>query len=70
MTGAEWVAEPDQQVPDDVERLLATVPEWFGQPESNAEYIEAARRSEPHIRTPGARVRATSTRSADSWRWR
>ncbi|PWH07867.1 N-acetyltransferase [Brachybacterium endophyticum] len=43
MTVAAWVAEPDQQVPDDVARLLATVPEWFGQPGSNAEYIAAAR---------------------------
>lgn len=46
MSGAAWAAEPDQQVPDDVARLLAKVPEWFGQPESNAEYIEAARRKE------------------------
>ncbi|WP_428095252.1 GNAT family N-acetyltransferase [Demequina sp.] len=30
-------------MPHAVERLLATVREWFGRPESNAEYIEAAR---------------------------
>lgn len=41
-----WEAGQDQAVPGDVERLLATVPEWFGQPESNAEYIEAARTKE------------------------
>ena len=41
-----WVATPDRQVPDDVARLLATVPEWFGQPEANAEYVEAARTKE------------------------
>lgn len=46
MSGAAWAAEPDKQVPDDVARLLAKVPEWFGQPEANAEYIEAARRKE------------------------
>lgn len=46
MSGAAWVAEPDRQVPDDVARLLATVPEWFGQSESNAEYVEAARSKE------------------------
>ena len=44
--GAGWIAERDQQMPADVARLLATVPEWFGQPESNAEYIEAARSKE------------------------
>lgn len=43
MGGAAWVAEPGQQVPDDVARLLATDPEWFGLPEANAECIEAAR---------------------------
>lgn len=32
----------DGQVPDDVTRLLATVPEWFGIPEANAEYVAAA----------------------------
>jgi GNAT superfamily N-acetyltransferase len=41
-----WKAAQDQAVPDDVARLLAGVPEWFGQPESNAEYIEAARSKE------------------------
>ncbi|WP_027588065.1 GNAT family N-acetyltransferase [Acidipropionibacterium thoenii] len=46
MTGAAWVAERDQQVPDDLARLLATVPEWFGRTEANAEYIEAARTKE------------------------
>jgi GNAT superfamily N-acetyltransferase len=38
-----WEAFRDTQVPDDVERLLATVPEWFGRPDSNVEYIDAAR---------------------------
>jgi GNAT superfamily N-acetyltransferase len=41
-----WVAERDEAVPEDVERLLATVPEWFGRPESNAEYIDDARAME------------------------
>ncbi|WP_255491776.1 MULTISPECIES: GNAT family N-acetyltransferase [unclassified Actinotalea] len=41
-----WVAGPDRPVPDDVARLLATVPEWFGREESNAEYVEAARTKE------------------------
>ena len=36
----------DRCVPDDVARLLATVPEWFGQPDSNAEYVKAARTKE------------------------
>lgn len=41
-----WTATRGGQVPDDVARLLATVPEWFGLPEANAEYIEAARTKE------------------------
>lgn len=41
-----WIAHPDKPVPDDVARLLATVPEWFGRPESNAEYVDAARTME------------------------
>lgn len=42
MARSEWRAERDGQVTEDVARLLGTVPEWFGQPESNAEYINAA----------------------------
>jgi len=30
------------QHPEDVRRILATIPDWFGLPESNAEYIEKA----------------------------
>ncbi|MBD8021146.1 GNAT family N-acetyltransferase [Brevibacterium sp. Re57] len=41
-----WKACLDDPVPDDVARLLAYVPEWFGQPDANAEYIEAARQKE------------------------
>lgn len=37
-----WTAVRSDPVPDDVARLLATVPEWFGLPEANSEYIEAA----------------------------
>lgn len=37
-----WIARREPPVPDDVARLLATVPEWFGRPEANAEYIAAA----------------------------
>ncbi len=36
-------------VPDDVARLLATVPEWFGLPDANTEYIEAARVKETWV---------------------
>lgn len=46
MTRPGWVAARDRQVPDDVARLLATVPEWFGRAESNAEYVDAARSKE------------------------
>lgn len=54
---APWVARLDQPLPDEVERLLGTVPEWFGQPEANAEYIEAARTMETWtVRRPDGRV--------------
>lgn len=46
MTPTRWSAVRDRQVPDDVARLLTTVPEWFGQPDSNAEYIDDSRTME------------------------
>ncbi|WP_444636083.1 GNAT family N-acetyltransferase [Glutamicibacter sp. AOP33-2CA-4] len=46
MNSAPWTAGRDAQLPEDTARLLSTVPEWFGQPESNAEYIDAARTKE------------------------
>lgn len=41
-----WTCHRDSQVPEAAEQLLATVPEWFGRPESNADYLEAARSKE------------------------
>lgn len=41
-----WTAAREGALPDDAARLLATVPEWFGRPESNAEYIDSANRLE------------------------
>ena len=41
-----WLAALDGPEPDAAARLLASVPEWFGQPEANAEYVEAARTKE------------------------
>ncbi|WP_296136842.1 GNAT family N-acetyltransferase [uncultured Tessaracoccus sp.] len=38
-----WDCRRDEPLPDDVARLLATVPEWFGLPEANQGYIDAAR---------------------------
>lgn len=38
-----WRCRVDSPVPEDVARLLATVPEWFGLADANAEYVEAAR---------------------------
>ncbi|MCU4297378.1 GNAT family N-acetyltransferase [Brevibacterium permense] len=46
MVETAWMARRDEPVPEEVERLLATVPEWFGRPESNAEYIADARTME------------------------
>ncbi|WP_394163049.1 GNAT family N-acetyltransferase [Galactobacter valiniphilus] len=42
MDAQSLVALRDQPGPEDVARLLATVPESFGQPEANDEYIAAA----------------------------
>lgn len=58
-----WNAAPDDAVPDDVARLLGTLPEWFGRPESNAEYVADARVKETWtVRAPRAEQarRATS----------
>ena len=41
-----WECRIDTQLPDDVARLLATVPEWFGLEEANQEYIDDARHME------------------------
>ncbi|WP_235861600.1 GNAT family N-acetyltransferase [Tersicoccus phoenicis] len=38
-----WTAAADQHVPDDVARILETLPDWFGLPEANQDYIDAAR---------------------------
>ncbi|WP_193071993.1 GNAT family N-acetyltransferase [Brevibacterium sp. FME37] len=46
MTQSRWSAVRDNQVSDDVDRLLLSVPEWFGRPESNAEYVDDARTME------------------------
>lgn len=46
MTRTRWSAVRDNQVPEDVDRLLLSVPEWFGRPESNAEYVDDARTME------------------------
>jgi N-acetylglutamate synthase-like GNAT family acetyltransferase len=42
----EWLVCQSDSIPDDVARMLATVPEWFGDPQSNAEYSEDARTKE------------------------
>ncbi|KUG57623.1 GNAT family acetyltransferase [Serinicoccus chungangensis] len=42
----EWMCRPDSPVPEAAEQLLASVPEWFGLPEANGDYIEAARSKE------------------------
>lgn len=39
-----WTVRQTHHVPQETARILATVPEWFGRPESNLEYIDAARR--------------------------
>ncbi|MDO5093350.1 MAG: GNAT family N-acetyltransferase [Propionibacteriaceae bacterium] len=51
-----WVAARDVPVPEDVARLLATVPEWFGREESNAEYVEDARTLETWTVRDGSQI--------------
>lgn len=61
MTKTRWSAVRDEQVPEDVDRLLATVPEWFGQPDSNAEYVEDSRTLETWtVRDENGRVRGVT----------
>ena len=43
---SKWAVTKSAPMPDAVTRLLDTVPDWFGQPESNAEYINDARSME------------------------
>jgi GNAT superfamily N-acetyltransferase len=45
----EWTCQRENPVPEEVARLLATVPEWFGLPEANAEYVVAARTMETWV---------------------
>lgn len=37
-----WTCTRDEKCPDAVERIISTLPEWFGLPHANREYIEAA----------------------------
>lgn len=41
-TEAEFEVGRGQSCPGDVKRLIATVPEWFGREESNAQYVSDA----------------------------
>lgn len=41
-----WECRRDAQLPDDVARLLVTVPDGFGLDEANQDYVDAARRME------------------------
>ena len=45
-SGKDRVCARDEPMPDDVARLLASVPEWFSMPDANAEYVDAARSME------------------------
>ena len=57
MGSNDWHVAQDSHVPEDVARLLGTVPEWFGQPEANAEYIAAAGAKETWaVRDPSGQV--------------
>lgn len=53
----EWIAERSAAVPDDVERLLRSLPEWFGIESSIREYVDDARHLPTHV------VRAPSERT-------
>lgn len=46
MVKPEWVARRDGQVPDEVDRLLRTVPQRFGREDANQEYVQDARTKE------------------------
>ncbi|MCT1558016.1 GNAT family N-acetyltransferase [Helcobacillus massiliensis] len=51
----QWIAQRSRPVPDDVRRIIATLPEWFGLPDANQEYIDAAETKETWtVRADGA----------------
>lgn len=46
MTAKDFMAHREAPLPDEIAMLIASVPEWFAQPESNEEYIQSARSME------------------------
>ncbi|WP_124039383.1 GNAT family N-acetyltransferase [Neoactinobaculum massilliense] len=52
-----WNVEFGKVAPGDVRRIIATLPEWFGLPQSNEEYVAAAGEKETaYIREGGHAV--------------
>ncbi|HYK68763.1 MAG TPA: GNAT family N-acetyltransferase [Streptosporangiaceae bacterium] len=58
MVEARWQVTTGQQDPATVERLLASLPHWFGIPASNAEYVESARELPTYLARLAARAEA------------
>jgi GNAT superfamily N-acetyltransferase len=51
----QWQVTSGQQDPGTVDRLLRSLPHWFGIPESNAEYVAAAHELPTYLARPVTR---------------
>ncbi len=51
-----WVVTSGEQAPEDVDRLLRSLPEWFGIESSNAGYVAAARTLPTYLAWPAGEV--------------
>jgi GNAT superfamily N-acetyltransferase len=56
--GADWRVTSGEQDPVTVERLLRSLPDWFGIPASNAGYVAAARQLPTYLARSAADGRA------------
>ncbi|HEX5188939.1 MAG TPA: GNAT family N-acetyltransferase [Streptosporangiaceae bacterium] len=60
-----WTVTSGQQAPEVVDRLLSSLPGWFGIASSNAAYVEAARTLPTYLAWPAAAPGGTAARSGE-----
>jgi GNAT superfamily N-acetyltransferase len=59
--GPPWRITAGEHDPATVERLLGSLPEWFGIESSNLEYVESARRLPAYLAWPGTSAQIPGT---------
>lgn len=52
----QWAVERSIPIPAQITEIIGSLPEWFGLPEANQEYVDAARTKETWIVAKGARI--------------